>query len=261
MFSDQEYSTRTIELIYQHASVRNYQDKPVTEEMVEAIVAAAQRSATSSNLQLYSVVATMDAGQREKLSAIAGGQAHIKHAPVFLTWVADLSRLDRVCQRRNYEMESAYTEPFLVAAVDVALAMQTATLAAESLGLGACYIGAIRNDPVAVIDLLKLPKLTFPISGMTLGWPATPPTVRPRLPLNAVLHWENYDVAGEEEQLAAYDHTMIDTGIYDGRQVAVPGADGEMEDYGWQEHCARRVSQVQREALRSVIEQQGLAVK
>lgn len=248
----------TIEQIYKHGSVRKYRDEPVPRETVEAIVAAAQRSATSSNLQVYSVVAVTDADIRARISALAGNQAHIAQAPVFLAWCADLSRLDRVCRRRGYTQRADLLEPFLVAAVDAAIAMQNATLAAESLGLGTCYIGAIRNDPRQVIELLGLPQLTFPVSGMTLGWPVSPPMVRPRLPLDAVLHWERYDVSGEEELLDEYDRTMVETGIYDGRQVATPGVEGEMEDYGWQEHSARRVAQPLRSHLRDVLREQGL---
>jgi FMN reductase (NADPH) len=123
-----------------------------------------------------------------------------------------------------------------------------------------CYIGAIRNHPEKVIDLLGLPSLVFPISGMTLGWPAVEPFIRPRLPLDAVLHWEVYDASGEPEALEAYDRAMVETGIYRGRQVEMPGQDGKMEDYGWMEHSARRASTPARTELRQVLEQQGFAL-
>ncbi|RME52151.1 MAG: NADPH-dependent oxidoreductase, partial [Caldilineae bacterium] len=149
---------------------------------------------------------------------------------------------------------------FLVAAVDVAIMMQTATLAAESLGLGMCYIGAIRNNPREVIELLGLPKRMFPISGMTLGWPDADPILRPRLPLEAVLHWETYN-PDDEEALLAYDQAMIETGIYQGRQVPVPGKPEEVEAYGWLEHTARRVSQPMRTHLRTVLREQGFPLE
>jgi len=152
-------------------------------------------------------------------------------------------------------------ENFLVAAVDAALAMQNATLAAESLGLGMCYVGAIRNQPQEVIELLELPRLVFPISGMTLGWPAAEPFLRPRLPLEAVLHWQRYDTAGEEEALEAYDQAMIQTGIYHERQVPVPGQEGKMEAYGWLEHSARRASRPVRTGLRKVLRRQGFELE
>ncbi len=250
----------TFDLIHGHGSVRNYRADPVPQETIEAIVAAAQRTSTSSNMQAYSVVAVTDEATRGRLSELCGGQAHIAQAPVFLAWCADLARLDRACELRGYTQEAGYVENFLVAAVDAVIAAQTAALAAESHGLGICYIGSIRNNPAEVIDLLGLPRLTFPVSGMTVGWPAVEPTVRPRLPLPAVLHWERYDPEHDSE-LAAYDRAMAATGIYQGRQVPVPGKPGEMEDYGWTEHTARRVAQALRTGLREVLAQQGFALK
>jgi FMN reductase (NADPH) len=254
-------STATIEQISCHASLRAYKPDPVPADMVETIVTAGQRASTSSNLQAYSVVAVTDAAKRARLAELCGNQNHIRQAPVFLAWCADLSRLDRACEMRGYRQVTDYVESFLVAAADAAIAMQNATLAAESLGLGMCYIGAIRNHPEDVIELLELPRLVFPISGMTLGWPAVEPFIRPRLPLNVVLHWERYDLTGEAETLAEYDRAMIETGIYDGRQVPVPGLDGEMEDYGWLEHSARRASKPTRTGLRQVLSQQGFELK
>lgn len=251
----------TIEQIHRHASVRSYRPERVPVEQVEAIVAAGQRSSTSSNLQMVSVVAVTERSTRERLAELCGNQEHIAQAPVFLAWCADLARLDRACQLRGYEQVTQYVESFLLAAVDTSLAMQNAALAAESMGLGMCYIGAIRNRPQEVIDLLDLPRLVFPIAGMTLGWPAVEPMVRPRLPLNAVLHWERYDRTREDEMLAEYDRAMVATGIYNGRQVATPGKDGEMEDYGWTEHSARRVSQPARTHLREVLHRQGFALE
>jgi FMN reductase (NADPH) len=229
--------------------------------MVETVVAAGQRAATSSNLQAYSVVAVTAADRRAALVELCGDQEAVRQAPVFLAWCADLSRLDRICHMRGYEQVARHIESFLVAVVDAALFMQNAAVAAESRGLGMCYIGAIRNHPAEVIELLELPRLVFPVSGMALGWPASQPRPRPRLPLEAVLHWERYDTEGEAEALAAYDREMVATGIYDGRQVPVPGREGEMEDYGWTEHSARRVSQPVRVHLRRVLAQQGFALE
>ncbi len=253
-------TTPTIEVIHKHRSIRAYKPDPIPREVVEAIVAAGQRASTSSNLQLTSVIAVTDPAKRERLAELCGNQDHIRQAPVFLAWCADRARLDRVCALRGYTQNTDTVESFLVAAVDVAIMMQTATLAAESLGLGMCYIGAIRNNPREVIELLGLPKRTFPISGMTLGWPDADPILRPRLPLEAVLHWETYN-PDDEEALLAYDQAMIETGIYQGRQVPVPGKPEEVEAYGWLEHTARRVSQPMRTHLRAVLREQGFPLE
>ena len=254
-------TTPTIELIHCHGSVRQYKPDPVPREMVEMIVAAAQRCSTSSNLQMYSVVAVTDEAKRARLAELCGDQAHIAQAPVFLAWCADLSRLERACQLRGYKQVTEHVENFLLAAIDAVIAAQTATLAAESLGLGICYIGSLRNQPREVIDLLALPRLVFPITGLTVGWPAAAAALRPRLSMRAVLHWETYDRSGEDEALREYDRAMIATGIYEGRQVPAPGKPESMENYGWMEHSARRVSQPTRTFLRQVLSQQGFELK
>ncbi len=252
--------TSTIDLIHRHGSVRAYRPDPVPAETVEAIIAAAQCTSTSSNLQAYSVVAVTDAATRGRLAELCGKQAHVSQAPVFLAWCADLARLERACELRGYTQVSGYAENFVIAAVDAVIAAQTAALAAESLGLGICYIGGIRSNPAQVIELLNLPRLTFPVTGMTLGWPAVEPPIRPRLPLSAVLHWERYD-PDQDAELADYDRAMAATGIYGGRQVPVPGKPDEVQDYGWTEHSARRVSQAARTGLREVLEAQGFALE
>jgi FMN reductase (NADPH) len=253
-------TNETINLIHQHGSVRDYKPDPLPGALVETIIAAAQRTSSSSNLQTYSVVAVTDQAKRTQLREWCGGQKHVEQAPLFLTWCADLARLDRACELRGYTHEPGYFENFLIAAVDAVIAAQSAALAAQSLGLGICYIGSLRNHPDKVIELLGLPRLVFPIVGMTVGWPASTPPIRPRLPLEAVLHWESYN-ADQDAALLQYDAAMAATGIYKDRQVPAPGKPEEMVAYGWLEHSARRAAQVLRAELRSVIEAQGFALK
>jgi nitroreductase len=112
----------TLELIQKHASVRRYKPEPLPVSIIETIVQAAQRASTSSNLQLYSVVAVTDAAVREKLAALADNQAFIREAPAFLVWCADLARLDRVCQLRGTLLVAEYVDNFLTTVVDATLA-------------------------------------------------------------------------------------------------------------------------------------------
>ncbi len=251
-------TTPTIELIHQHGSVRNYKSDPLPEGWLDQIVAAAQRTSSSSNLQTYSVIVTADQEKKIKVQEISGGQSHISQAPVLLIWCADFSRLNRVCDHQGYEIEAGYIENFMVGVVDAAITMQSAALAAESLGLGICYIGALRNDPEGIREIFQLPDLVFPVCGMTLGWPKEKPMIRPRLPLQAVLHQEVYQ-ENDLEYSVEYDKAMIDTGIYGGRQI--DREDREVEDYGWMEHSARRVRKPSRPKLRQAIINSGFTMK
>lgn len=249
----------TLDLLHRHGSVRKYLADPVPAGLIEQIVHAAQRASTSSNMQVVSVVAVTEAAKRKRLSEVCG-QEHVAQAPVVLVWCADLRRLDRACELRGCTQVTDYVENFLTCVLDAGIAAQNAVVAAESVGLGVCYLGSIRNNTQAVIELLALPRLVFPVVGMAVGRPAALPVVRPRLATSAVLSWEKYGEPNDAV-LREYDRIMAATGIYQGRQVQVPGKPGETEDYGWLEHSARRAEQALRTELRSVLKQQGFGLE
>lgn len=192
-----------------HRSVRAFDAAPVDDAVLRTMVAAAQSAATSSNLQAWSVVAVRDAATRARLAECAGNQAHVRDCPLFLAWIADLSRLDRVATRLDrHAGASAYLEMFLVAVIDAALAAQNAAIAAESLGFGTVYIGAMRNRPLEVSALLGLPERAFCVFGMCVGRPdpARTTEIKPRLDTRTVLHHERYRIEPDEaEAIASYD--------------------------------------------------------
>ncbi len=201
-----------IDLMLQHRSVRAYLPDALPTGTLEAIVAAAQSAPTSSNLQAWSVVAVEDQAARDHLAELAGRQRHIATAPLFLVFIADLARAARLGEAGGVAMETlGYTEAFLVAVVDAALAAQNASLAAQSLGLGIVYIGGMRNHPEAVAAALGLPQGAFAVFGLCVGHidPAAPPAaVKPRLPQSVVLHRERYSAELEAEHLPAYDGAL-----------------------------------------------------
>jgi len=195
-----------------HRTVRAYLPDALPPGTLETLVAAAQSAPSSSNLQLWSVIAVEDAGRKARLAEVAGGQAHIEQAPLFLVWLADLSRADRIAAARGRTMEAcAYLESFVVAAIDAALAAQNAAAAAESLGLGTCYVGAMRNDPERVAAELGLPPRAMAVFGLCVGYedPARSSEIKPRLPQPMVAFRECYTPhQAETELVAKYDETL-----------------------------------------------------
>lgn len=191
-----------------HRSVRSFTEAPLPEGTIEALIAAAQSAASSSNLQVWSVVAVQDKARKARLAGFAGNQAHIHQAPLFLVWLADLSRVARLGARQQVELEALpYIESLLLGTIDAALAAQNAVVALESLGLGSVYIGAIRNDIEAVAQELDLPPQVYPVFGLCVGHPSVdrPAQVKPRLPQAAVLHHEKYSVTHEASAIEQYD--------------------------------------------------------
>ncbi|MBY3321749.1 NADPH-dependent oxidoreductase [Rhizobium laguerreae] len=201
----------TVDTILSHRSVRHYLPTPVPYEAVELAIAAAQSAPSSSNLQAWSVVAVENADRRSRLNAVAGNQRQIAQAPLLLIWLADLARPRAIATERGSTAEGLdYVESFLLGVIDAALAAQNAVVAFESLGLGTCYIGAIRNDPETVSRELGLPDGVFPVFGLTVGFPdpAVPAGVKPRLPQTTVLYRETYDCEPPEEDLADYNRVL-----------------------------------------------------
>ena len=202
----------TIALLLSHRSVRGFKADALPAGTLETLVAAAQSAATSSNLQTWSVVAVDDPAVRAELAAIAGNQKHIEQCPIFLVFLADVSRNQRLAAEAGTELAGMpFLESFLVAAIDAALAAQNAVVAAESLGLSTVYIGALRNDVQRVAGLLGLPGGAAPVFGLCVGHalPGREGEVKPRLPQDAVLHRERYD-ANDAGHRAAYDPRMAD---------------------------------------------------
>ncbi|WP_135466286.1 NADPH-dependent oxidoreductase [Crenalkalicoccus roseus] len=215
----------TIALLLAHRSVRGYRPDPPPPGTLEALVAAAQSAATSSNLQAWSVVSVTDPATRAALARIANGQAHIEECPIFLVWIADLSRHARLAEAEGAALEGLpYLETFLVAVIDAALAAQNAVIAAESLGLSTVYIGALRNRPEEVAALLGLPRGAMAVFGLCVGYAreGAEGEVKPRLPQAAVLHHGRYGTEGEAALRAGYD-----------RALAAFSARQEMAQAGW----------------------------
>lgn len=200
----------TLARLLSHRSVRAYRPDPLPDGVIETLVAAAQSAASSSNLQLWSVVAVRDPARRDRLAELAGGQQHIRQAPLILVWIADLARGHDIAADKGEAVEGfEFLESFTVAAVDAALAAQNAVVAAESLGLGTVYIGALRNRPLEVAAVLDLPPHAAAVFGLVVGWPdpATPAAVKPRLPQAAVLHEERYALEPQRAAVQRYDET------------------------------------------------------
>jgi nitroreductase len=200
-----------LETLLSHRSVRSFLPDALPEGALELLVTAAQSASSSSNLQVWSVIAVEEAAHKDRLAAIADGQTHIRQAPLFLVWLADLARLEGIATVRGVAVEGLdYLEMLLVGVIDAALAAQNAVVALESLGLGAVYIGAVRNDIEAVSAELGLPPRVMPVFGLCVGRPdpAARTDIKPRLPQSVVLHRETYRREDQAAEIARYDEAM-----------------------------------------------------
>jgi len=231
--SDAHAAPAALTTLLAHRSVRAFTDQPLPAHTLEWLVAAAQSAASSSNLQTWSVVAVQEPARKARLAALVGNQAHAAKAPLVLVWLADLARLRQVAAQASAPLEGAdYLDTFLMAVIDAALAAQNAVTAAEALGLGTVYLGAIRNQPEAVAQELGLPPGVFAVVGLCVGHADAerPAAIKPRLPQSAVLSHERYGPADTSGDVARYDRTM--EGFY---------ASQNMQPTLWSEHSLARL--------------------
>ena len=198
----------TIDLLHSHRSIRRFTEVPVPDDTLTTIITAAQAAASSSFLQGVTIIRVTDGEKRAALREVAGGQRYVEDAPEFLVFCADLSRSMRCCEMHGGAAARGLTEQFIIATVDTALYAQNLVVAAESVGLGICYIGALRNDPARVTEVLGLPQQVYPVFGLCLGYPDQDPEVKPRLPVSVVLKENGYATEGEADSIAAYDEEM-----------------------------------------------------
>lgn len=178
--------------IVERRTIRKYKKDDIPAEKLEALLFQASRAATMGNMQLYSVVVTRSDEMKENLSPLHFGQPMVKNAPVVLTFCADFNRFTKWCEQRNADAGYDNFLSFLNAASDTLLYVQAFCTLAEEAGLGTCYLGTTLYNPQGIIDLLKLPKLTFPIATIALGYPDEQPEQPDRLPHLAYLHEETY---------------------------------------------------------------------
>lgn len=234
-----------------HRSVRKYLPLPVAESTVEGLVAAAQSAATSSHLQSWSLVSVQDPERRKLMAELCGGQQQIIDCAWFFAFVADHHRTARAAAAAEEVPDGLETiEMLLVAAIDAALAAERMSVAAERLGLGICYIGALRNKPDAVRELLNLPHLSVGLFGLCLGWPdpASPAAIKPRLNQSQIWHREEYQ-------------QQMDWTEFDERMKPFYESQGMKSEVTYSMRMARRVTLgglSGREALQEFLERQGL---
>jgi nitroreductase len=194
-----------------HRSVRRFLPGPLAPSVLPTLVAAAQSAPTSSNLQLWSVVAVTDPARLARIATLSGEQDHVRDAPLLLIWIADVARVRALAASRGTAVHATgYLETTMTAFLDAALAAQNAVVAAESLGLGTVYLAGVRDDPEALAAELKLPPGAAPVVGLVVGRPdpECPGRVKPRLPQAVVLHHETYDMARQLRSLGVYERRM-----------------------------------------------------
>ncbi len=194
----------TINLLMNRHSVRAYIPDSVSILEKEAILNASFRAPTAGNMMLYSILDITDQALKEQLAESCDHQPFISKAPMVLIFLADYQRwhdyfihsgAKDVCQKANKKFRTPEEGDLILACCDALIAAQTAVMAAESLGIGSCYIGDILENFETHQQLLGLPRYTMPVTMVCFGKPASTEKVgawNPRFDGKFIVHTNKY---------------------------------------------------------------------
>lgn len=194
-----------LQVIDSHVSIRKYRKAEIPDDTLKKMVYAGVRAPSSANLQPYSIIAIKDQSLKDRLSILCGDQQHIRECSVFLIFIADYNRMMKAMEMLDIEPFEPNVYSLYIASVDASLAAQNIVLMAESMGYGICYIGAVQNNPCEIANLLRLPRYTYPLFGLTIGVPNENPAKRIRLDVDTILHIDGYEGDKANEVIRKYE--------------------------------------------------------
>ncbi len=238
-----------IETIINRKSIRRYENRAVPEEVIHAIVRAGQQAPLSA--QLYSVL-------------LSRKGRHAFGAPLLFTICVDVHKIGRIMAKRGWQVASNNMFLLLFGIQDAALMAENMVIAAESYGLGSCFLGAAPYMAEKIAKQYKLPPRVFPLVQLVMGYPAENPPVRPRFPLEFTLFEDEYPELTDDmidRAMQQMDEGYLAQNYYRKAKYIIPLEDRRTEtytydNYSWTEHISRKLGQWHR-SLDELLEQMG----
>lgn len=254
-----------IDLIMNRATVRQYLDKDVPDEIMWKLGRAAQQAPFTG--QMYAFIYTRDKAKKEALSQHLG--RFTANAPVFVLFCLDFRKLEKFIAYKDRENRANDVQMLFLGIQDVSYAAMNFVMAAESLGLGTCFFGGAPMLEPVLTGMFRLPQRVYPLVGMVVGYPAKRPAPRPRIPTSCVLFRDEYRDLDKDEvsqAMEVMDAGLIREGYYQslGAKIPKPERDEDTVDYdryGWSEHISRKYAgQDPSERLRNLLLSKGIRV-
>ena len=227
----------TLQLLLHRKSIRAYEERQISAEDKDLLLQATLRAPTAGNMMLYSIIEVADQAAKDVLARSCDNQPFIAKAPLVLLFLADyqrwydfyrLSGVEELCQRRGAPMRKPQEGDLFLACSDALIAAQTAVVAAESLGIGSCYIGDIMENYEIHRDLFQLPQYVFPICLLCFGYPTRSQmqrTMTPRYDRKFIVFPNHYRRLGQ----ADFDEMYRDA---QARFLSNPDRPAEIENVG-----------------------------
>lgn len=196
-----QYGYEAVKHMTDRRSVRNFTDKKIADEDLRLILEAGLKAASGGNLQPYSIIVERDKEKNKELSKMCGGQPFIEHADTNLIFVFDWYKYSIYAKQKNapFNNRKIYMH-FLIAIEDIMCTAQTIETAAHMLGIGSCYVGSSNSCGKEIIDAYDMPKLTYPVVILSLGYASDKlPPRAPKMPYDMMVFEGKYRKLTEEE--------------------------------------------------------------
>ena len=192
----------TIKSIFARKSTRQYEARPISPEDKKLILEAALQAPTAGNQNLYTILDITDEELKHELSIYCDNQPFIAGAPLALLFLADCRRWYDSYQLAGITARLPEEGDLLLSAADAVIAAQNTVAAAESLGIGSCYIGDILEQEEKVRKALELDEYVFPAAFIVYGYPTAgqKDRIKPkRPPLSFIVQENRYRRFGKDE--------------------------------------------------------------
>lgn len=171
----------TIKNQLDHRTIRKFEEKPVPEEIVQRLLQVANHTSSSNCMQQYSIIRITDMELRRKITDVTQ-QEYSFQAPELFVYIVDCYRNAMIAEQKGFRAENwSDMDRFFQGFTDAILASQNTMVAVESLGMGGVFFGSILNDPGRIIEILQLPKYTFPALALGFGYKGQSPQLKPRM--------------------------------------------------------------------------------
>jgi len=192
----------------EHRSIRHFLRQPLAAGHLDLIVEAGRRAPTDAQGHMYAFLRITDADLRDKLATLCAGQQHIRDAAEFYIVCLDVYRLRQLVEMRGGDWGMRERISLIYGATDATMVAQNMVVAAEALGYGTCYIGAVQNNTDLIAEELALPEGVLPLYGLCIGVadPAMLPDFKPRVPRELCFFENCYPTGFSTDALqSAYD--------------------------------------------------------
>ncbi|MFI3240474.1 MAG: nitroreductase family protein [Bacteroidales bacterium] len=195
-------------------SIRRYQYDAIPAESMEMIFTAIRNTPSSYNGQQFSVIDIDSQDIKLQLYDIIQ-QKQIKTCNRFLVFCVDFNKINILAKAKGITEDATEfantVDGAIVGMVDAAMAMQSAVLAAQAVGVGACCIGYARTaNPKKIAEILGLPKGVFVVCGLSLGMPREMPDLKPKQSADLLIHKNGYRKDDMTADLVAYDQLITE---------------------------------------------------